>query len=68
MKKKDLVELRAKTVEEIVKASKDAQDSLEKMKLLGVNGQEMNRIAIKNTKKTIAQILTVLTEKKGVKA
>lgn len=64
MRKKDLTDLRVKTVEEIEQAAKDAQDALEKMKLAGVNGQVLNRIAIKNLKKDIAQILTILQEKK----
>lgn len=68
MKKKLLTELRAKTIDEIEKVVVDTRVALEKMKLEGVNGKEMNKVGIKNTKRELAQLLTILTEKKGVNA
>ncbi|MEK7526313.1 MAG: 50S ribosomal protein L29 [Patescibacteria group bacterium] len=63
MKKKELEQLRQKSVEELVSQSEDMkkQISLDYMKIRV--GQEKNLKLVKNAKKNLAQTLTVLSQK-----
>lgn len=62
MKKKDLAELKSKTVKDLLKKEKDERTELRK--ITAKSAKEKNLKKVKMIKKNIAQILTIIREKK----
>ena len=66
MKKEQKKELRAKTVEELIKELRDLRMEVAKMKIEMKTGKIGNTNALYRKKKDIARVLTYLSEKKEV--
>ena len=66
MKKEQKKELRAKTVEELIKELRDLRMEVAKMKIEMKTGKIENTNALYRKKKDIARVLTYLSEKKEV--
>jgi ribosomal protein L29 len=63
MKKKELIKLREKTVEELKKLSSDKRLELIKIESELKGGKEKNLKKVKNQRHELAQILTIVREK-----
>lgn len=66
MKKEQKKELRAKTVEELIKELRDLRMEVAKMKIEMKTGKIENTNALYRKKKDFARVLTYLSEKKEV--
>ncbi len=66
MKKEQKKELRAKTVEELIKELRDLRAEVLTMKIEMKTGKIENTNALNRKKKDIARVLTYLSEKKEV--
>lgn len=71
MNKKDLLNLKAKTVVELKKTVQEKVSGLNKLRTELMSGKHKNVRIVKNTRQEIARIYTILKEKelteKGVK-
>lgn len=63
MKRKELIELKGKTIKDLIKTVEDKKLESRKLKMSVAAGKEKNLKAGKNIKRDIAQILTVIREK-----
>jgi len=63
MKRNDIKELRLKTVTELQKHLKDGQEILAQLQMDNVTNKLKNTRSITNTRKDIAIIKTIVTEK-----
>ncbi|GAG08526.1 unnamed protein product [marine sediment metagenome] len=63
MKKKDLQQQRNKTAEELKKEVDVKTQELSKIRIQALSGKPKNVKAAKNTKRDIAQLLTIIREK-----
>ncbi|KKQ26286.1 MAG: 50S ribosomal protein L29 [Candidatus Woesebacteria bacterium GW2011_GWA1_37_8] len=68
MKKNELKTVRAKSSEELGKTLNDKKQDLEKIQLDLASGKEKNLKKVKNLKREIAQLLTVINEKTLIEA
>lgn len=63
MKKRDLKELHTRTIEELQKALIDIKAEIIKMQIELSRGADKNLNSVRNKKKDLARILTVIREK-----
>ncbi|MGB9598441.1 MAG: 50S ribosomal protein L29 [Minisyncoccales bacterium] len=63
MKKKELVKLREKGIEELKKILKEEKEKLFRLRFQAKIGKLKNIKEIKKVKKNIAQLLTIISEK-----
>ncbi len=66
MKKTDRVELHTKTHEELLRSMKDLKGEIMKLRMEIIRGTNKNLNSVRNKRKDLARILTVIKEK-GVK-
>lgn len=63
MKRKELTDLKSKTIKDLIKMVMDKKFEAKKISLSISGGKEKNLKAGKNVRRDIAQILTVIKEK-----
>ena len=65
MKKKQLKEIKNKTVEELEKLVMETETQLSKLKLEALNGKNKNKRLGKSLRKEIAQVKTIISARKN---
>jgi large subunit ribosomal protein L29 len=63
MKKKEIIDLRGKTIKDLSKMAMTKKEEVRKSGVSVGAGKEKNLKVLKNTKREIAQILTIIREK-----
>lgn len=66
MKKKELQEVKGKTVLEVAKAVKEKRDQIPLLRLELKMGKHGNLRVVKNARRELAQLKTLLREKKAI--
>lgn len=65
MKKKQLKEIKNKTAEELEKLVAETKTQLNKLKIEVLSGKNKNKRMGRSLRKEIAQLLTIINQKKG---
>ncbi|HJY98550.1 MAG TPA: 50S ribosomal protein L29 [Patescibacteria group bacterium] len=63
MKKKEITELKGKTIKELFKMANSKKEEAKKTAVSVAAGKEKNLKVLKNARREIAQILTIIKEK-----
>lgn len=63
MKKKELIDLKGKTLKDLRKLSAERISEAKKIKMRQIGGKEKNLKSYRNARRDIAQILTLVREK-----
>ena len=65
MKKKQLKEIKNKTAQDLEKLVAETKTQLNKLKIEALNGKNKNKRMGRSLRKEIAQLLTIINQKKG---